>query len=1095
MHMIFRESHSLDDADVARDLEQTPAEMVVLSFSDSDLSAFQTAWHHSQGGLPNLRLANLSTLRHPLSIDVYCDQTLLHAKAVLIRVNGGESYWDYGVQRISALARQHNITLAFLSGSGYHDPRLDQLSTVDTEVLNHLSTLCVQGGRNAAYQVLYDLAQQAGLPATPLEKDQTPILPDYGYYCPEKGVFDHTPPAGESPCVFIVFYRSYLRAADTAHIDRLIKQCRDEGYDAWGLFVPSLKKPKVAEWVRGQIMAHDTAPFVMNTTAFSARNEQGQTPFDASPYPVFQLTLSSANRAKWQASDQGLSPSDLAMYVVLPEVDGRLNAGVVSFKEQQEKDSALQFSALRHDPDPLLIYSVIQQMNAWRALAHKSNAAKKITAVLSVYPGKAWQMAHAVGMDPLQSMEGMIEALRAQGYHILPPEDLAGSLQQIKIKWSVETYQKYIQDYIPAGLQADLASAWGDPQNDPYVNEGCFEFSAVECGNLMVALQPERGIKTARDDDYHDVGRTPTHSYVAFYLWVKHVYKSDALIHMGTHGTLEWLPGKSVALSDHCWPKILAGNVPILYPFIVNDPGEAVQAKRRIQAVTIGHMPPPLSEATLPDKLLSLEKALDEYSTADGLDSKRQETLVGFIQQEALNTGLSQELGIDPNSTPTEALVRIDRFVCDLKESQFSKGLHVFGQGQFGEHEKTALLNGLKGKRLESGPAGSPYRGRTDVFPTGRNLYAIDPRAVPSPTAYAQGVTLGEELIRQHLQEEGCYPSNLVINLWGSASIRTAGEDFAMALHLAGVKPTWAKQNDQISGFEIIGLAFLKRPRIDVTLRVSGLFRDLFPDLTRLFHQVCASLAERDEPVQENPYSVQQPRVFGPKEGFYGVGAALDEQDYSQDAKRRAGENWLASSKWVLGDSEKGVYEDQSALEDRVLQADGFVHTQDLTETDILFAADYAHHEGGFAAAVDTLGGAQPALYHLDTTNPNQPRARLLSEEITRVIHARASNPDWLCSMQGHGFRGAAEIAATLDHMAMFAHLSESVADSLFDTYFQCTLGTPDIRDFLKEKNPDAFDRMLQCFEQLREQGHWKSKHNSMVMTLLTLQQQGVLDE
>jgi len=604
-------------------------------------------------------------------------------------------------------------------------------------------------------------------------------------------------------------------------------------------------------------------------------------------------------------------------------------------------------------------------------------------------------------------------------------------------------------------------------------------FQASRRGHVLVALQPERGEVSSRDSDYHDLSRTPCHGYVAFYLWLR-AQGLHALIHMGAHGTLEWLPGKSVALGDTCWPEALIGPLPVVYPFIVNDPGEAAQAKRRIGAVTLGHLPPPMIASAVPPELLRLERLLDEYSTADGLDPARRSRLIASIRDEASASGVAADLGLAANATPAEAITRIDRFVCDLKESQFGHGLHVFGQG---EGERQGLLAALDGRKVPPGPAGSPNRGRSDVLPTGRNLYSVDPRAVPSRNAHAQGVKLAEELIRRHLQDHGDYPRGLVVDLWGSATMRTAGEEFAMALHLAGLAPKWDEGSARVSGFEILPLAILGRPRIDVTLRVSGLFRDVFPTLAQLFEAGAEALSQRDETPADNPYIARSARVFGPKPGLYGLGMGTAADTFTDEARAAAGEAWLTASSWAIGTDGQST-EDRAGLESRVLAADAFVHAQDLPETDVLVAADYAAHEAGFAAAVARLGGSAPTLYHLDATRPDTPHARTLTEEIARVVRARAANPDWAGGMMQHGYRGGAEIAATLDHMAAFAHLAQVVPPHLFDLYHEATLGRAEVRDFLARENPAALQAMEDLFRRLRDAGLWVTRRNSIAARL-----------
>ena len=529
--------------------------------------------------------------------------------------------------------------------------------------------------------------------------------------------------------------------------------------------------------------------------------------------------------------------------------------------------------------------------------------------------------------------------------------------------------------------------------------------------------------------------------------------------------------------------------MPVIYPFIVNDPGEAAQAKRRISAVTLGHIPPPLKAADTPRNLIRLESLLDEFSNADGLDPKRRKRLQSDIRDEAQALGVEADLGLDQASCPAEALTRIDRFVCDVKESQFGDGLHIYGrapaaQTQFETGpsiaaERTAVLTALAGGCIAPGPSGSPYRGRNDILPTGRNLFTTDPRAVPSRAAYAQGVTLAEELVRRHLQDEGDWPRGTIVDLWGSATMRTAGEEFAMALHLIGAKPIWDDGSDRVSGVEIVPIALLDRPRIDVTLRVSGLFRDVFPTLSTLFEQALTALRNRDEAADWNPYAGHAPsaRVYGPAPGSYGLGmgAALD--DYSETGRKQAGAAWLAASSWSLNGAQ--AQQDPAGIAARVRQADSFVHLQDLPETDLLLAEDYATHEAGFAAAQSVTGG-KAALYHLDNTDPNAPTARSLPEEIARVVRGRATQPDWIAGMRRHGFRGAAEIAATLDHMAAFAHLADAVPAHLFDLYYDATLADDEVVAFLQEANPQALDAMRRRFAALLEAGLWQTRRNTI---------------
>ncbi|RED14044.1 cobaltochelatase subunit CobN [Pontivivens insulae] len=1083
MHVIFRESHGLDETETPMDLGQSPADLVVLSFSDSDLGAFAAGWHRADGKLPTLRLANLTALKHPLSVDTYVEQTLEGAKGILIRLIGGAPYWQYGLQQVRALAAEKGIALAVLPADGRADPQLDEVSTLPTSTLRRLAHLCDSGGAVAAQAALAQMALAAGLYAGPVRGSKA--MPMVGAWRPEDGVCCPLVALGaEKPLILVSFYRSYLVSADLAPIEAIFAALRARGFEVLGLFAPSLKAPEAAGWLARQVRALGPAAIV-NATSFSGKGADGTSPLDAGDVPVVQVALSTSRRKAWEDAERGLSPTDLAMHVVLPEIDGRLFGGVVSFKEPGRKDPALEYSRFAHRAEPERIEALADRVQAMVELGARSATERRPALILSTYPGKDWNMAHAVGLDAIASAEAILDDLGADGVTVAPGGPLPEALSARRTVWPVADYLRALEA-LPQELRDDLAAAWGSPEQDADFADGAFHFAAVRRGDVTIALQPERGTPHLRDEEYHDLSRTPRHAYVAFYLWLQQ--QADALIHIGAHGTLEWLPGKAVALSSACWPDVLTGTLPVIYPFIVNDPGEAAQAKRRIGAVTLGHIPPPLRNSATPDRLIRLEALLDEFSNADGLDPRRRDRLQADIRDEAQAIGVEDDLGLDRASCSAEAITRIDRFVCDIKESQFGDGLHVWGRApavatRFDVSgavagERQSLLDALNAKRIAPGPAGSPYRGRTDVLPTGRNLFAVDPRSVPTRSAYAQGVRLADELVRRHLQDHGDWPRGLIVDLWGSATMRTAGEEFAMALNLIGVKPVWDKGSERVSGIEVIPLAELDRPRIDVTLRVSGLFRDVFPVLSTLFGQAVRTLAARDEARDFNPFVGQEDaRVFGPAPGSYGLGMGPDLEDYSEAGRIRAGEAWLKASAWSFDGAEP--MQDAAGIAARVAAADSFVHLQDLPETDLLLASDYAAHEAGFAAAQAVTGG-QASLYHLDTTNPEIPRARALPEEIARVVQARAINPDWLAGMQRHGFRGAAEIAATLEHMAAFAQLAGVVPAHLFDAYFDATLGDEEITAFLAEQNPQALQAMRDRFGALDAAGLWQSRRNSI---------------
>ena len=1095
MHVLFVERHGLEETEVPVDLDHQPADLVILSFSDSDLGAFVAGWQRAktqnEHDFPSIRLANLASLKHPISVDTYIEKTLRHASGILVRLIGGVPYWSYGLNQVAQIAKRHNIAFAVIPADGRSDKQLDEISSVPVSTLRRLQHLCEIGGEVAAHSALAQLALAAGLYASPVSGSK--MIGNVGAWTPEHNLCCPFIARGfePKPLILITFYRSFITAADLKPITALFNKLRDYGFDVMSLFVPSLKAPDAAYWLERQIV-HYSPAFIINATSFSGRGKDGRSPLDIANVPVFQIALSTSNRAAWAEADRGLSPADMAMHVVLPEVDGRIFAGVASFKEPEAIDEALQFAAIGHQPDEQRIHAICDKIANWHRLQTTPLAEQKPALILSTYPGRPWQMAHAVGLDAIASAKAILEDLGHPAQSIKKP--LESLLNHSTISWDIASYKTALRE-LPSHLQEALNAEWGQPEADSHAINGAFEFAGLSFGNAVIALQPERGIKQNKQSDYHDISRTPSHSYVAFYLWIQKEMKADAIIHIGAHGTLEWLPGKAVALSNECWPEALAGNLPIIYPFIVNDPGEAAQAKRRISAVTLGHIPPPLKQATAPKQFSQLESLLDEFSIADGLDPKRRDRLKSDIIFEAESLGIAADLGVDFESSTSEALTRIDAFVCDIKESQFGDGLHIFGRGGQPQsafetkpsilNEQKSMIEALSGKRIAAGPSGSPYRGRYDVLPSGRNLYSTDPLSVPTRAAYNQGVKLAEEFVRRHLQDTGDWPSGVIVDLWGSATMRTAGEEFAMALHLLGIKPDWASGSDRVTGFEILPLAVLDRPRIDTTLRVSGLFRDVFPTLSTLFQQAIDALRERDESTEFNPFvgtlKDDSARIFSPAPASYGLGMGDAAERFNKEGRIAAANAWINASQYAVNGAQ--ITQNKKALIARIQKADSFVHMQDMPETDILLSSDYAAHEGGFAAAKAEIGG-EANLYHLDNTNPDKPITRSLSEEIARVVHARAANPDWLAGMMRHGHRGAAEIAATLFHMAAFSNLANVVGSHLFDSFHDATLGNQEIISFISKVNPDALNAMQDCFEKLHESGLWQTRRNSIRASL-----------
>ncbi len=1248
MHLVADQVRSLDETARAVDLGQTTAEVAFLSFSDSDLALVAKAHAAGADALPSLRLASLADLRHPYSVDLWLDAVGRKARFVLVRLLGGMDYWRYGVDELAAAARNHGLTLALVPGDAREDDRLDRASTLPPEDLRRLWRWFDEGGPDNVASALGWIAARLGRDAA---WDEPRPLPAHGEMI--EAARD-----GDGPLALVTLYRSIWAAADAAPITALADALAARGFRVRAEWVTSLKDARVVAGL-ARLIETERPAIVVNTTAFSARLDDGTTVLDRAGVPVLQAVLATCAREAWEGSSRGLAAADLAMNVVLPEVDGRIATRAISFKGREARSEAHQHARNVHMADAEGIAAVADLARAWVRLGATPKAERRLALVVSDYPAKGGRTAYAVGLDTPASVIAVAEDLAAAGYTVTPPPDAATLMRVLEGRTdtsapfpsplagegarradegseshprdpaspdahpvaassapfmvrcaaeggasnhegmggdglapaspfeadlrsapqgeahttggaalevlaaavipgrsatpsrggegdprglapsqtapaslpspeattteddtpalSLAAYERLFAT-LPAAFRDAVTATWGAPAADPNLDGDAFRFPHLALGHLTVAVQPDRGRRDTRKTDYHDTAIPPRHGYVAFYLWLRETLRIDAMIHLGTHGTLEWLPGKSAAPSPACAPTAVLGPVPVVYPFVVNNPGEAAQAKRRIGAVTVGHMTPPLARAGSHGAAAEIEALLDEFSQAQTLDARRAKRLAETILERARETGLAQESGIAPDLEPAEALTRLDAWLCDLKDARIADGLHVFarpdapalraaalealGEGLTGparadlpvrldacaDAERDGLLAALDGRFLAPGPAGAPARGRLDVMPTGRNLYAVDPRGVPTRTAWEIGRRTAEEVVARHVQDHGDWPRAIVLDLWGSATMRTGGDDLAQAFALMGVRPTWDAATARVAGFEILVPAKIGRPRVDVTLRVSGLFRDVFESQIALFDQAVRAVAALDEDDEDNALAAARRaaggaieagwRVFGAAPGAYGIGLSSTVASGAWETRADLGAAYVAASAHAYGLDAAGIAA-PAAFEARVAAADAFVHTRDTVEQDVLDADAFAEHEGGFAAAAAMLGKS-PALWHADTTRTDRSTVRSLAEEIARVVRARATNPRWIAGQMRHGHRGAAEIAETIANLHVFAATTDAVAPRAYDLLFDATLGDERVRAFMIDANPLAARAAARTFDEALRRGLWASRRNSV---------------
>jgi len=1106
LHLLLRESRSLDEDGVAEDLGHMPADILVLSFADSDLLSVERAFARRHPGC-SIRVVNLNRLRHPMSVDLYVEQTVSGARCVVVRLLGGLEYWRYGAEEIAALCCRNGIGLALIPGDARSDSRLGELSTVAPDVRRRLEGFFREGGARNGDAALRLMAVVAGVGED--DGEEPAVLPPFVVHR-----------MVGRPSASIVFYRAQLLAEDMAPIEALANALTARGVETEILAVTSPKDPAAAGALRAHL-ERGRPRVVLNATFFAARGEEGaRSPLEAAGVPVLQLLQPGSAEAAWAESARGMSPSDLAMQLVLPELDGRIATFPVSFKA-----APVEGGPLRHVPYAPGIALAAERALGWVRLSALRAEKRRVGIVLSDYPGAMGQAAHAVGLDGFASLTSILGALRGEGYGVGDIVPDAGEMARLLTggeRQAVLTLAEYRRGFaaLPVEMRGAIEAAWGVPERDGAVEGDVFRLRYVRQGHVILAVQPDRGAAGERRAQYHDPDVPPRHAYVAFYLWLRD--RVDVMVHLGTHGTLEWMPGKSAALSGGCVPAVLLGGLSVVYPFIVNNPGEAACAKRRLGAVTIGHMTPPVQMAGLDPEMAGLERLIDEYAEADGLDRRRGAMLRREILERAERMGVLAESGVrGGDGDEDQALARLDAYLCDVKDLQIRDGLHVFGQvapraealvraiseaggggmaavetlvAQSGDAEMRALLDALGGRFVEPGPSGAPTRGRSDVLPTGRNLYTLDPRALPTRSAVELARKTERLVLTRHLQEEGEPLRRLVIDLWGSATLRTGGEDLALAFLLMGVLPRWDSGSGRVVGFEIVPLAVLDRPRVDVTLRISGLFRDAFPGQIALFDQAVRAVAERDESAEWNMLAHETrgldeaewqrltARIFGPASGVYGAGIEGALASGSWEDGAALGVAYVEASSFVFGAGRDGG-RDRAALESLLGRAEAILHVQDHAETDLLETPDVAAHEGGLAAAAYGLG-ARPRLWHGDTSRPEVPVLRDLEQEVTRIVRGRLTNPRWLAGMMRHGYRGAAEMARGVDALFGFAATVPVRFDGLFDLAYAALLEDEACDAFLREVNGEARAAMRARFAEARERGLWRPRRNSVAVAL-----------
>ena len=1185
----------------------------LLSTSDTDLlsaRASGAAW----------RLGN------PARLDDAGVATLVEGSAlVVVRILGVRRQYE----ELLAPLLAGPAPVVVLGGEQLPDAELMELSTVPMGVATEAHGYLAQGGPDNPVQLHRFLSDTTLLTG---EGFQPPSV------APDWGVLSRRSRTTEGPTVAVLYYRAHHLAGNTAFVEALCTAIEEAGGQALPVFTASLRTvdPGLLETLRTAdamvvtvLAAGGSRPATAQAGGDDGAWDVGE--LAALDIPVIQGLCLTSSREVWAANDDGLSPLDVGNQVAIPEFDGRLISVPFSFKEI-DADGLTSYVA-----DPERAARVAGTAVAHARLRHTPPAQRRIVVMLSAYPTKHARIGNAVGLDTPASVVRLLAAMAGQGYDIGPfdgPGALPGvagldgdalvhaliaaggqdadwltseQLEGNPVRIGPSEYRAFFAT-LPADLRESVEEHWGPAPGSLFVDEsdGAIVFAALRAGNVVVMVQPPRGFGENPIAIYHDPDLPPSHHYLAAYWWLRSVFGAHAMVHVGKHGNLEWLPGKTVGMSASCGPDAALGDLPLVYPFLVNDPGEGSQAKRRAHATLVDHMVPPMARADSYGDIARLEQLLDEHANVAAMDPAKLPAVRAQIWTLLQAAKLDHDLGLADRPADDhfdEMILHVDGWLCEIKDSQIRDGLHVLGSPPSGRNrvdlvlailrarqiwggsvalpglrealgltedgtagrqatddvearaetlvegmeargwtadavpevvsevlgrsdeaveavlrfavdevvprldrttdELDATLHALEGGYVPAGPSGSPLRGLVNVLPTGRNFYSVDPRAVPSRLAWETGQAMAESLLDRYRADTGGYPRSVGLSVWGTSAMRTSGDDVAEVLALLGVRPVWDDASRRITGLEPIPAAELGRPRIDVTVRISGFFRDAFPHVVTMLDDAVTMVAGLAEPDEQNYVKAHvdadeathgdrrraTTRVFGSKPGAYGAGllSLIDSRNWRGDAD--LAEVYAVWGGYAYGRDLDGVQArpDMEAAYKRIAVAAKNVDTR---EHDIADSDDYFQYHGGMVASVRALTGRAPAAYIGDSTRPESVRTRSLSEETARVFRARVVNPKWLAAMRRHGYKGAFELAATVDYLFGYDATTGVVADWMYEKLAQTYVLDAENREFMEKSNPWALHGIAERLLEAVDRKMWAEPDPALLAEL----QQAYLD-
>ncbi len=1290
---VRKQSEIVPASSLAKAVPSANGAIMLLSHADTDLLTLMKAAE----ALPEeLRVSafSLNALRNEDQLSVLIDGEMAKARVIIVRCHGPLSCIP-GFDRLRNACIERGQSLVLVSGCGENSSEFSETINIPPDVMQSAAAYLALGGVQnfgELFRFLSDRIMLTGYGyAAPMP------MPEHGIYLAETEVATmedwkrQANPVKET--VAVLFYRAHRMSGNTAFIDALARAIEDKGANALCVFTSSLKakedgRPaafKLFEGIADVLIT--TLSFALGEVNTGSVTQAGESmlSFERLGIPVVQAIACQMPQGAWEGSRRGLNAVDTAVNVAIPEFDGRIISVPFSFKERSNKAGESLYAV--NEDRAARIAGIATRL---AALRRKSKKEGRIAFVLTNSAAKASQVGGAVGLDTPASLLTVLHAMRARRYSIDALPETSDELMQDLLgrgtydlnhpldparamRFSRAAYRKIYSEF-PARPARRMQDFWGQPQDygssvkpakktdkkllptiagkvisieaeEPWGDERDYLFAAMDLGNALIALQPPRGYGIDPDAIYHTPDLPPTHHYTAFYRWLatpqtQGGWGADAIVHMGKHGTLEWLPGKGIGLSGECFPDLLLGDMPLVYPFIINDPGEGSQSKRRAHAIIVDHLTPPMTSAETYGPLAELNQLVNEYYAVEKLDPLK----VPYLQQQIwqlvertnlkadldLKTMMTRERGdhshewddtLTPEGIPTQLasmngnevahlIEDLDGYLCELGMAQIRDGLHILGQmpplpemlrsltrlanaaapslqaslamafgldltelldkpgerfevstellGQachtcadaleildrsaldlytmlesfgfrstfIGEVQRAVLglesqgitdsltfaceelvpkleqsgdeiehlLDALEGKYVPAGPAGAPTRGMAHILPTGRNFYAVDPRALPSQAAWRVGQQLAREAVARFHAEEGKYPEMMGLSVWGTSQMRTHGDDIAQAFALLGVRPVWNAQSRRLEGVEVIPLEQLGRPRVDVTLRISGFFRDAFPHLIDTLDQAISMLVELNEPLDQNfprkhylaeletkkdmpaheAEAEARYRIFGSKPGSYGAGILplietgnwKDDNDFARA--------FLAWGGYAYGKGADGI-DAQSIFAERLKSIEVALHNQDNREHDIFDSDDYFQFHGGMIASIRALTGTQPKAYFGDSSRPESAQVRDLREEALRVYRSRVVNPKWIESIKRHGYKGGLELAATVDYIFGFDATAQIAPDFVYEGLAEHYALDPEMREFLGAANPWAMNAIAERLLEAAKRELWEN--------------------